>query len=79
MINPADIKEHVQVIGSCGKHIGTVDRVERRVIKLAKDDPTSGGEHHYIPLVWVKEAGQTIRLNKTCAEARAMWGEESRV
>jgi hypothetical protein len=77
VVHTSDIQEHAQVIGSCGKHVGTVERVERRMIKLAKDDPTSGGEHHFIPLAWVQEAGLTIRLNKSCAEARQMWGEQS--
>jgi hypothetical protein len=73
MVNATQIEEHAQVVGSCGKHVGTVDRVEGRLIKLAKDDPTSGGRHHYVPLAWVKSAGLIVYLNKSAAETREMW------
>ena len=34
----SDIKEHMEVIGADGVHIGTVDRVENNKIKLTKAD-----------------------------------------
>jgi hypothetical protein len=77
MVLPSQIQEHAQVIGCCGKHVGTVDRVEGNLIKLAKDDPTSGGLHHYLPLSWVDSVGMMLRLNKTAIEARALWGCEN--
>jgi hypothetical protein len=32
----ADVKEHIEVIGADGVHIGTVDKVEGNRIKLTK-------------------------------------------
>ena len=47
----ANIKEHMEVIGADGVHVGTVDRVENGRIKLTKADSGEGrhkGHHHYI-------------------------------
>ena len=54
MVAPAMIKEQMEVLGSDGVHVGTVDHLEGRdLVKLTKDDPDAGGEHHFIPLAWV--------------------------
>ena len=51
MVNASQIKEHVEVVGSDGKHVGTVDHMEGTdQIKLTRTDEDAGGEHHYIPL-----------------------------
>ena len=45
------IKEHMEVIGADGVHVGTVDNVEGGRIKLTKKDSGEGahkGHHHYI-------------------------------
>lgn len=45
------IKEHDEVIGADGVHVGTVDHVEGNRIKLTKKDSGQGeheGHHHYI-------------------------------
>ncbi len=47
----SSIKEHMNVIGADGVHVGTVDKVEGGRIKLTKDDSGAGhhhGHHHYI-------------------------------
>jgi hypothetical protein len=47
MVVPMTIKEHMEVVGSDGVHVGTVDHVEGQdMVKLTKTDPDSGGEHH---------------------------------
>ncbi|WP_253713597.1 DUF2171 domain-containing protein [Bradyrhizobium sp. WD16] len=51
MVNIKDIKEHMEVIGADGVHVGTVDRVEGRRIKLTKASSGQGrheGHHHFI-------------------------------
>ena len=53
MVNQSEIKDHAQVMASCGTHVGTVDHLDGNRIKLAKNDSESGGKHHYIPLEWV--------------------------
>ena len=45
------VKEHMEVIGADGAHVGTVDRVESKRIKLTKKDSGEGshkGHHHYM-------------------------------
>lgn len=75
MIDPNDIREHMEVVGSDGEHVGTVDHCEGPdIIKLTKNDPAAGGEHHYIPLAWVDRIDQRVHLAHPGNEARAHWG-----
>jgi hypothetical protein len=70
----AIIKEHMEVIGSDGRHVGTVDCVQAHNIILTKSDPASGGRHHGIPLDWVGTIGQEVlRLNQPAQQAQANW------
>ena len=61
------IKEHMEVIGADGVHVGTVDRVEAHRIKLTKADSGMGrhkGHHHYIDLgVVAGVEGKQVRLS----------------
>lgn len=60
-----DIREHMEVIGADGVHIGTVDRVEDNRIKLIRADSGVGQQdhHHYIPKGLVAEVeGDKVRL-----------------
>ncbi len=45
------VREHMEVIGADGVHVGTVDKVEGNRIKLTKQDSGEGrhkGHHHFI-------------------------------
>jgi hypothetical protein len=65
-----NIKEHMEVLGSDGKHVGTVDHLEGPShIKLTKQDPNAGGQHHFIPVSWVERVDQRVYLKKTAQEA----------
>jgi hypothetical protein len=61
------IKEHMEVIGADGAHVGTVDGVEGGRIKLIKADSGQGsheGHHHYISLGLVATVeGDKVRLS----------------
>ena len=60
-----DIREHMEVIGADGVHLGTVDRVEDNRIKLIRADSGVGHEehHHFIPKGLVAEVeGDKVRL-----------------
>ena len=60
-----DIREHMEVIGADGVHIGTVDRVEGDRIKLIRADSGIKHEdhHHYVPKGLVAEVeGDKVRL-----------------
>ncbi|MBX9826460.1 MAG: DUF2171 domain-containing protein [Xanthobacteraceae bacterium] len=43
----ADIREHLEIIGKDGAHVGTVDRVEGTRIKLTKKDSSPGRQGHH--------------------------------
>ena len=79
MVDATQIKEHTEVVGSDGVHVGTVDHIEgSNRIKLTRRDPNAGGEHHYIPLDWVESVeNDRVRLNKTGQEAQAQWQGDS--
>ena len=69
-----NIREHMKVIGSDRQPVGTVDHVEGERIKLAKNDPQSGGEHHYIPADWVERVdGEEVCLRQKAQEVRKQW------
>jgi hypothetical protein len=70
------IRDHMEVISSCGCHVGVVDRVEDERIKLTKDDPQASGHHHFIPLKWVARVEDKVYLNTDAAETRRDWEEE---
>ena len=68
------IKEHMEVLGSDGKHVGIVDHMDgSQKIKLAKNDPKANGEHHFIPVDWVDHVDQHVHLNKSCDFATSQW------
>lgn len=79
MINARDIKEHAEVIGADGAHVGTVDRVEGSRIKLTRKDSGEGGHeghHHFISLGLVAEIeGGIVRLSAN-GDAAVMFEEE---
>jgi hypothetical protein len=78
MIDPAKIAEHMEVLGSDGEHVGTVDKIEGQRIKLTRNEPAAGGEHRYLHLDMVAavENGK-VRLHRTAAQARDEWGVAS--
>lgn len=47
MVNANLIKEHMEVVGADGEHVGTVDSIDHNQIKLTKTDSTDQ-HHHYI-------------------------------
>lgn len=74
MVSPTSIKEHMEVVGCDGVHVGKVDHMEGAdQVKLAKDDSMAGGEHHFIPLAWVDHVDAKVCLKQSGAEAKARW------
>ena len=74
MASGRQIREHMEVVGSDGKHVGIVDQLEgRERIKLSRADPKAGGRHHFIPCDWVVRVGAHVHLNKTSREAIEQW------
>ena len=79
MADISQIKEHMDVIGADGVHVGTVDRVEGDRIKLIKADSGSHeGHHHYLSFGLVAAIeGSQIRLSANGANAALLEEEES--
>jgi hypothetical protein len=74
MVAPMMIREQMEVVGSDGVHVGTVEHVEGSgEIKLAKDDPEAGGQERYIPLAWVVHAEIKAHLKLSGDEAKTRW------
>ena len=80
MAGTSAIKEHMEVIGADGVHIGTVDRLEGNRIKLTKRDSGEGshvGHHHYVPTALVAEVeGEKVRLSAN-ADVAVTFEEEA--
>jgi hypothetical protein len=68
----ADIRQHMDVLGSDGNKLGVVDRVEGGKIKLTKND-SPDGQHHYIPTSWITRVDEHVHLSKNCGEAKKEW------
>jgi hypothetical protein len=80
MADASAIREHMEVIGADGVHIGTVDRLEGDRIKLTKQDSGQGsheGHHHYIATALVAEIeGEKVRLSANADVAVTFEEEE---
>ncbi|MEO7503747.1 MAG: DUF2171 domain-containing protein [Sphingomicrobium sp.] len=75
-----DIREHMDVIGADGVHVGTVDKLDGDRIKLTKADSGMGGHeghHHYISRGLVAEVeGDKVRLSANADVALTFEEEE---
>lgn len=86
MTDASAIREHMEVIGADGVHLGTVDRVEGDRIKLTKADSgaqieqaegSHASHHHYVSLGLVAGIeGNQVRLSATGANAVLFEEEE---
>jgi len=86
MADLSQIKEHMNVIGADGVHIGTVDRVEGDRIKLTKADSgadveegqgSHAGHHHFISQGLIADIeGDTVRLSANADVAVTFEEEE---
>jgi len=72
------VTEHMDVVGSDGAHIGTVDKVRGDRILLTKSDPDAGGRHHSIPSRWIQNVDDKVTVRKTADETKAHWRDEER-
>lgn len=69
MVNASQIKEHMDMKGSDGKHVGTVLGVEAGQVKIA-----SGGMDHAVDIEAVEAVeGDSVTLKKTAEETVRVW------
>lgn len=70
------IREGLEIVGSDGVQVGTVDALSGTLLKLKRSDPSSGGSHHYLDIgLVVAVEGNTAKLLVPAAEARQRWSE----
>ncbi len=70
------VTEHMEVVGSDGSHVGTVDKVRGDRIILTKNDENAAGHHHSIPCSWIDKVEDKVTINKTAEEAIRSWRDE---
>lgn len=74
-----EIREHMEVIGADGVHVGTVDRIEGDRIKLTNTENQGSheGHHHFISRGLVAEVeGDKVRLSANADVAVTFEEEE---
>ena len=75
-----DIQEGMEVIGADGVHVGTVDRIDEKRIKLTRRDSGQGsheGHHHYLAVGLIAEVeGDVVRLAAKGDVAVSLFEEE---
>jgi len=78
MVDLSSIKEHMEVIGADGVHLGTVDKIEGDRIKLTRADSGSHADHHhFISAGLVADIeGNRVRLSANAANAALLEEEE---
>jgi hypothetical protein len=72
------VKEHMEVTGADGGHVGTVDCTRGDRIILTKSDEGAGGIHHSVPCGWIESVDDKVVLNIDAEEARRRWQTENR-
>lgn len=73
------VREHMEVVGSDGEHVGTVDRRAGDRLILTKSDPESGGAHHSLMCTAIdKIEGDKVILGMSADDARKRWRDENR-
>lgn len=71
------IKEHMEVSGPEGRHLGTVDSIDGDVIKLTRSD-SADGQHHYVDVKWVDRIEDNRAYLKPGAPLGAGGAQEAR-
>lgn len=72
-----NIRPRMDVVGSDGEHLGTVDHVEHNRIKLRRNDPAAEGQHHWLAQDTIASVdGNTVRLAVPASQARRSWQGE---
>ena len=75
MIEARQIKPDMSIVCSNDGQLGFVDHMEGKdTIKLKKD---SKGQHHFIPLSWVKTVDSQIHCDRPGAQAMKEWSMEA--
>jgi hypothetical protein len=70
MFAATEIKEHMEVVGADGRHVGTVDHLEGDdQIKLTRND-SADGEHHFLAVDLVERVDDKVHLKVPAQDAQ---------
>lgn len=72
-----NVTPHMEVVGSDGVHVGTVDGVQDDAVVLTRTDPAAGGTHHSIPSRWIDRVEDKLILTLPADQARTEWRDET--
>lgn len=75
-MDTTQIKEHMEVVGSDGEHVGIVDHLDGDNIKLTHHDSQADGKHHFLPISAIASVGEFVTLSMSASEAKAKWQAE---
>ncbi len=75
-MDTSQIKEHMEVVGSDGKHVGIVDHLDGDRLKLTHHDSQASGKHHFLPLTAVASVAEFVTLTMSASEAESQWVAE---
>lgn len=71
------IREDMEVVGSDGGHVGSIDHFRDGQLKLKRQDPAAAdGQHHLLPAQWVSSVdsgSNRVMLNLSTTEATSRW------
>ncbi|RYG70335.1 DUF2171 domain-containing protein [bacterium] len=77
MMDISQIKDHMEVVGSDGEHVGIVDHLDGDKIKLTHGDSNADGKHHFLPQSLIAKVDEYVTLSITAEEALAQWETEA--
>jgi len=70
MFDASQIKEHMEVVGVDGTHVGTVDHLDGAdQIKLTRSD-SADGQHHYLAVDLVERVDDKVHLKVPAKDAQ---------
>ena len=69
------IQDHMSVVCSDGTQFATVDHLDgENSIKLTRDED---GNHHWIPISWVKDVTDVVQLDRPVTQVQEEWSDSA--
>jgi hypothetical protein len=78
MADLSQVREHMEIIGADGVHVGTVDKVEGNRIKMTKPDSGTHISHHHYLSGGLIAAIEDDKVRLSANGANAAWLEEEK-
>jgi len=76
IMDTSQIKEHMEIVGSDGQHVGIVDHLDGDRIKLTHHDSKAQGHHHFLPVSAVTKVDEFVTLSMSASDAMGQWETE---